>query len=84
MIITTIRLHELLALSFYTAVLHFYKACAVHIDGHLASRNALYVLYFTYPCIYIAHRDIVHDSLSQEMSCNILTINILKIGFDLF
>lgn len=44
----------------------------------------LYVLYFTYPCIHIAHRYMVHNSLSQEMSCNILIINILKIGSDLF
>lgn len=83
MIITTIRLNELLALSFLT-VLQFYRTGAVHTDGHLARRNILYVLYFTYPCIHIAHRYMVHNSLSQEMSCNILIINILKIGSDLF
>lgn len=53
-------------------------------DGHLASRNTLYVLYLTYSCIHIAHRDLLHNSMSQEMSCNILIINILKIGSDLF
>lgn len=51
---------------------------------HLARRNTFYVLYFMYSCIHIAHRDMVHSSLSQEMSCNILIINILKIGSDLF
>lgn len=84
MVITTFRFSELLALSFHTAVLHFYRAGAVHTDRHLASRNILFVLYFTYLCIHIAHRDVVHISLSQEMSSNILIINILKIGSDLF
>lgn len=79
-----IRLNELLALPFGTAVLHFCRAGAVRTDGHLASRNAFSVLYFTFPCIHIAHRDMIHNSLSSEMSCNILIINILKIGSDLF
>lgn len=81
MIITTIRLNEFLALSFHAAVLHFCRAGAVRADGHLASTSN--VLCVSYLCICIAHRDVVPSSPSQEMSCNILTINILKIGTDL-
>lgn len=83
MIITTIKLNEFLALSFHTAVLHFCRAGAVRADGHLASRSTPDVLCFAYLCIHIAHRDVVPSSRSQEMSCNILIINILKIGTDL-
>lgn len=78
MIITTISLNELLALSFLTL---FYSS----IELVLCIQMGTWLAEIHFISMY-THCTQRHGSrsLSQEMSCNILIISIRKIGSDLF
>ena len=60
MIITTFWLSALLALSFNTAILDFYRVGAVHADGHLASR--IYTFFALFHISVYAHCTQRHGS----------------------